>query len=215
MRPYAEALRLWSDAHVLGSIKRDIVMAERVTVFFYGLFMDPEALEAKGLRPTDVRPAFVEHLALRLGARATLVPRREGRVYGIIMTLTHAEVDDLYSEPSVTTYRPEPVLARLADGTTEPALCFNLPGLPEATAGNPDYAARLQVVARKLGLPEDYEGDRHLSWLGRKRLTTPPHRQICCFRSTEWQLGFRAAEIRERSERCGDRGQVGAAAPEG
>jgi hypothetical protein len=24
--------------------------------------------------------------------------------------------------------------------------------------GNPDYAARLQVVARKMGLPEDYVG---------------------------------------------------------
>jgi hypothetical protein len=131
-------------------------MAERVTVFFYGLFMDPEVLEAKGLRPAGVRSACVEHLALRLGARATLVPRREGRVYGMIMTLTHAEVDELYSEPSVGAYRPEPVLARLADGTTEPALCFNLPAMPEEMAGNPDYAARLQVVARKMGLPEGY-----------------------------------------------------------
>jgi hypothetical protein len=74
----------------------------------------------------------------------------------MIMTLTHAEVDDLYSEPSVRAYRPEPVLARLADGTTEPALCFNLPDVPDEMAGNPDYAARLQVVARKMGLPEDY-----------------------------------------------------------
>jgi hypothetical protein len=131
-------------------------MAERVTVFFYGLFMDPEALEAKGLRPSDVRSAFVEHLALRLGARATLVPKHDGRVHGMVMTLTHAEVDDLYSEPSVKAYRPEPVVVRLADGTAEPALCFNLPTVPEAMAGNPDYAARLQVVARKMGLPDEY-----------------------------------------------------------
>jgi hypothetical protein len=134
-------------------------MAERVTVFFYGLFMDPEALAAKGLRPSGVRPAFVEHLALRLGARATLVPQRDGRVYGMIMTLTHAEVDDLYSEPSVKAYRPEPVVARLADGSTEPALCFNLPAVPEEMAGNPDYAARLQMVARKMGLPDEYVRD--------------------------------------------------------
>lgn len=137
-------------------MRGNVVMAEQVTVFFYGLFMDPEALKAKGLRPTDVKPAFVEHLALRLGARATLVPRREGRVYGMIMTLTHAEVDDLYSEPSVKAYRPEPVLARLADGPAEPALCFNLPTAPEETAGNTEYAAALQAVARKLGLPEGY-----------------------------------------------------------
>lgn len=62
----------------------------------------------------------------------------------------------LYSEPSVKAYRPEPVLARLTDGTAEPALCFNLPAEPEQTAGNPEYAAALQAVARKLGLPEDY-----------------------------------------------------------
>jgi hypothetical protein len=118
--------------------------------------MDPDALEAKGLRPTHVRPAFVEHLALRLGARATLVPKRDGCVYGMIMRLSHAELDDLYSEPSVKAYRPEPVLARLADGTTEPALCFNLPVMPQEMTGNPDYAVRLLVVARKVGLPEDY-----------------------------------------------------------
>jgi len=133
-------------------------MAERVTVFFYGLFMDPEALAAKGLRPSAVTQAFVEHLALRLGARATLVPQHDGRVYGTIMTLTHAEVDELYSDASVKAYRPEPVLARLADGTVEPALCFNLPAIPEKMAANPDYAAQLQVVARKMGLPEDYIG---------------------------------------------------------
>jgi len=131
-------------------------MAERVTVFFYGLFMDPEALEAKGLRPTRTSHAYVERFQLRLGARATLVPSTEGRVYGTIMTLTHAEVDRLYSEPSVAAYRPEPVLAQSSGGSAEPALCFNLPGVPDGTTGNPEYAAALQKVARKMGLPEEY-----------------------------------------------------------
>jgi hypothetical protein len=131
-------------------------MAERVKVFFYGLFMDPEVLEAKGFRPSDVRPAYVEPFALRLGARATLVPGPDGRVYGMIMTLTHAEVDGLYSEPSVAAYRPEPVLAQLTDGAAELALCFNLPSVPEGTASNSQYAALLQAVARKMGLPETY-----------------------------------------------------------
>jgi AIG2 family protein len=130
-------------------------MAEQVTVFFYGLFMDPEALRAKGLRPAGIGSGFVEHFTLRLGARATLVPRCEGRVYGMIMTLKHAELDDLYSEPSVEAYRPEPVLVRLTDGTAQPALCFNLPTAPE-TVSNSEYAATLQAVARKMGLPEDY-----------------------------------------------------------
>ncbi|WGD55147.1 gamma-glutamylcyclotransferase [Bradyrhizobium sp. CB1650] len=131
-------------------------MAERVTIFFYGLFMDPEALQAKGLRPSRTRQAYVERFALKLGARATLVPIRDGRVYGTIMRLTHAEIDQLYSEPSVAAYRPEPVLAQLADGTAELALCFNLPTAPRSPSDNPEYAAALQAVARKVGLPAEY-----------------------------------------------------------
>lgn len=95
-------------------------------------FMDPQALEARGFRPSDIRQAFVERYALRLGARATLVPSVEGRVYGMIMTLTHDEIDWLYAEPSVSAYRPEPVLAQMADGPAAVALCFNLPTAPEA-----------------------------------------------------------------------------------
>lgn len=73
----------------------------------------------------------------------------------MIMRLSHAELDELYSEPSVSAYRPEPVLAQLAVGSAELALCFNLP-TPEAASGNPQYAAALQIVARKMGLPETY-----------------------------------------------------------
>jgi hypothetical protein len=130
-------------------------MAEHVTVFFYGLFMDPEALETTGLRPSNVRQAYVERYALRLGQRATLVPTGEGLVYGTVMTLKHQDVDRLYSEPSVAAYRPEPVLAQLMDGTVEPALCFNLP-MQQGSSSNPEYAIALQAVARKMGLPDDY-----------------------------------------------------------
>ena len=70
-------------------------MAERATVF---LFMDPEALQELGLRPCDPRRAHVDRVALRLGKRATLVPHPEGRVYGVLMTLMHSEIDHLYSE---------------------------------------------------------------------------------------------------------------------
>ena len=131
-------------------------MAEQVTVFFYGLFMDAEAIEAKGLRPSQVRQANVERFELRLGERATLVPAGEGNVYGIVMRLTHAEIDRLYSEPSVAAYRAEPVVAQLADGTAEVALCFNLPTPPDRSDGDPQYAAALKAVARKVGLPESY-----------------------------------------------------------
>ena len=79
-------------------------VAEQVTVFFYALFMDPEMLEARGFRPTNMSRAYVDGFALKLGARATLAPSHEARVYGTTMALTHAEIDRLYSEPSVSAY---------------------------------------------------------------------------------------------------------------
>jgi hypothetical protein len=131
-------------------------MAAEATVFFYGLFMDPEALEARGLRPSNVREAFVDHYVLRLGERATLVPDRNGRVYGILMTLAHVEINELYSDAAVAAYKPEPVLAHPRGGTPEAALCFNLPSFTETAKPNPEYAAALQSVARKMRLPESY-----------------------------------------------------------
>ena len=118
--------------------------------------MDPEALQEQGLRPSNPRRAYVDSVALRLGKRATLVPDPKGRVYGVLMTLMHSEIDRLYSEASVAAYRPEPVLAQLEDGTAEVALCYNLPTAPDGGITNAEYATALQFVARKMGLPEHY-----------------------------------------------------------
>ena len=73
-----------------------------------------------------------------------------------VRSLTHRELDQLYAEPSVAAYRPEAVIARFPEGGNIAALCFNLPMVPAAVEFNSDYAARLQAVARKLGLPESY-----------------------------------------------------------
>src|ERR671933_62836 len=97
----------------------------RIAVFFYGLFMDDALLREKGINPVDRRMASVENFRLVIGARATLVPSAGAAVYGVIFSLTHSEVDALYSEDSVSVYRPEAVLARLVGGSVIPALCFN------------------------------------------------------------------------------------------
>ena len=128
----------------------------RVAVFFYGLFMDESLLREKGLSPEGRRTACVENFRLVIGERATLAPRAGGAVHGVIFSLTHGEVDALYSDDSVSAYRPEAVCARLADGTVVPALCFNLPTLPAASERNPLYASKLRKLAARLGLPHDY-----------------------------------------------------------
>ena len=130
--------------------------ARRIDVFFYGLFMDEALLREKGVRPVARRAASVENFALVIGARATLVPRAGDTAHGVVFSLTHGEVDALYSEDSVSAYRPEAISARLADGSVVPALCFNLPAPPPADERNPQYASKLRDLAARLGLPPGY-----------------------------------------------------------
>lgn len=130
--------------------------ARRIDVFFYGLFMDDALLREKGINPENRRVASVENFCLVIGARATLVPCANETAHGVIFSLTHREVDALYSEASVSVYRPEAVSARLADGSAIPALCFNLPVPPSIEERNPQYASKLREVASRIGLPPDY-----------------------------------------------------------
>jgi hypothetical protein len=128
----------------------------RVDVFFYGLFMDPQVLVAKGLQPLEVGVAAVPGHELRVGARAALVPALGGQVHGMLMKLSHADLVTLYSGPGVQAYRPEPVLAITSDGTRVAALCYNLPEPPTPDEHNIEYAARLRALAQRMGLPQDY-----------------------------------------------------------
>jgi hypothetical protein len=128
----------------------------RLDVFFYGLFMDEALLREKGLSPEERRPASVENFRLVIGERATLVPSAGTSAHGVLYSLKPQEVDALYSEASVSAYRPEAVCAQLADGSFVPALCFNLPAPPDARESNPRYAAQLRELAARLGLPADY-----------------------------------------------------------
>lgn len=128
----------------------------RLDVFFYGLFMDPQLLDSKGIRPVDIRLAAVPGFALRIGARAALVPTPAGEVHGVLMKLSQADIEKLYSEPSVQAYRPEAVLAVARDGVTVAALCYNLPEPPPPDERNAEYASKLRSLAQRIGLPSDY-----------------------------------------------------------
>lgn len=130
--------------------------SRRISVFFYGLFMDEDLLRARGVQPTSFQQACVRGFALRIGQRATLVPVSDARAYGLLMELSHDEIERLYAEPSVSMYRPEAVIAELANGVQVPALCFNLQIAPLPGESNDEYAQKLRGLARRLGLPADY-----------------------------------------------------------
>lgn len=130
--------------------------AASVEVFFYGLFMDESLLRAKGLSPSNRCVASVEDFQLVIGERATLVRREGATAYGVVYTLTRGEVEALYSDESVSAYRPEVITARLAGGRDARVLCFNLPAPPSAEERNPLYASELRELAERLGLPAEY-----------------------------------------------------------
>src|SRR5262245_8854319 len=118
--------------------------------------MDPELLQGRGILPTDIRVASVSGFALRIGARATLVPDPGGQVHGVLMKISHADLERLYADPSVQAYRPEAVLAVTRDGVTVAAICYNLAEVPSPYERNADYASKLRSVAKAIGLPESY-----------------------------------------------------------
>jgi hypothetical protein len=133
-----------------------VTTSRRADVFFYGLFMDPDLLRAKGLSPEGIEVARVDGLTLRIGRRAALVPSESAAVYGVIMSIELGDLQRLYSEPGLESYRPEAVLARLASGGLIAALCYNLPEPPSPSDRNPEYVEKLRSVARRVGLPAEY-----------------------------------------------------------
>ena len=124
--------------------------------FFYGLFMDAGVLRQAGTKPSNFRRAHVTDFALRIGRRATLVPSPGARAFGMLVSLTHAELQHLYGAPGLEGYRPEAVLAHPFKGDAIPALCYNLVQAPEQHERNPEYAMRLQKVLENLGFPGEY-----------------------------------------------------------
>ena len=70
----------------------------RIRVLFYGLFMDAEPLRTRAANRVNIHPACVPGFALRIGQRATLLEIADARAYGILMELTHDEIEHLYSE---------------------------------------------------------------------------------------------------------------------
>lgn len=133
-----------------------LMLPRRIEVFFYGLFIDVDLPHTKGVEPTKIRPACAPGFALRIGRRATLLWNPDARAYGMLMQLTHDEIEQLYSEASVLAYRPEAVLCGFRDGSRVPALCFNLVAPPGPEEANSEYSAKLRDPARPVGFRSDY-----------------------------------------------------------
>jgi len=126
-----------------------------VTVFFYGLFMDPDVLTKKGADPKGFRLARVEGYGLRIGERATLKASEGEQVFGSVMNLTAEELEHLYAEKSVADYVPVNLTATDPEGDRIEAVSYILP-MELVSGRNPEYARALLSVAEKIGLPDSH-----------------------------------------------------------
>ena len=62
--------------------------------------MDRQVLEGKGIHPIEVRVAAVPGYSLRIGARAALVPDPAAEVHGVLMKLSHSDLDQVPLSPA-------------------------------------------------------------------------------------------------------------------
>ena len=124
-------------------------------MFFYGLFMDDTILLKNGIKPSNPRIGYLKDFALKIGNRASLIPCKNEKSYGIVMTIDNDAIHNLYAESSVADYIPEEVniITNVNDSIT--AICYNLPS-ESLTGTNEVYAISLYKLAKQEGFPDNY-----------------------------------------------------------
>ncbi len=126
-----------------------------IEIFFYGLFMDIDLLSRNRLDPKNPRQGYLQNYALKIGNRASLIPSKGDRSYGLLISVNGDRIHKLYAEPSVADYIPEEVEIHLENNETVKAICYNLP-LELLTGTNESYAKSLFNLAKGLGFPVEY-----------------------------------------------------------
>ena len=123
-------------------------------VFFYGLYMDPEILSAKGVVPRNPRKAVARGYRLCVGKMATLLREANAEAHGIVYELTHDEVNTLYWRAGLEAYVAEALSVETEQGEKVAVLCCNLLEPPGEGESNPEYLGKLMQCMKKLGVPE-------------------------------------------------------------
>lgn len=124
-------------------------------VFFYGLFMDATILMKNGIKPSNPKKGYLNDYMLKIGKRASLVPCKNEKSYGIVMTIDDDAIHKLYSKTSVADYIPEKVNIITTTNDSITATCYNLPS-ESLTGVNELYAISLYKLAKQEGFPDNY-----------------------------------------------------------
>ncbi|WP_272152105.1 gamma-glutamylcyclotransferase [Tenacibaculum aiptasiae] len=124
-------------------------------IFFYGLFMDKDILIKNGINPSNPRKGYLNNYTLKIGNRASLIPHKNEKAYGIVMEVAKEEIIKLYNEESVADYIPVKVKVTTESNEHLAATCYNLP-IELLTGTNKLYSKSLYELAKKLSFPKEY-----------------------------------------------------------
>ncbi len=130
--------------------------AERqVKAFFYGSFIRKDIQLKADFSPSFIEVARLDGFDIHVAPHAVL-SRTDGRtVYGVLVEISHRQLDTMYSAPGVGVFLPEAVMVVTSDGKFTPALCYIPPEVGNEPADR-DYLAKLVKAGREYGFPEWY-----------------------------------------------------------
>lgn len=129
-------------------------MNSSVWGFFYGGLINPKVLERVGMKPKRQQLATLCGFDLRISPYVNLVRSPRHTVFGLLMEVTHAELQHTYSQLKAV-YLPEAVLVSDAEGRFHPALCYIVPDMPPGQA-EADHVEALATAGENLGFPQWY-----------------------------------------------------------
>lgn len=117
--------------------------------------MDDTILLKNGIKQSNPRNGYLNDYALKIGDRAILIPCKNEKSYGIVMTIDKDAIHHLYAKGSVADYIPEGVIIITNTNDSIKAICYNLP-FESLNRTNELYAMSLYKLAIKKGFPDDY-----------------------------------------------------------
>jgi hypothetical protein len=134
-------------------LQQDNSASRLLDVFFYGLYQDSSILAEHAVPVRQARRAVLANYQLRLGNNGSLQRCPGAATPGLLLALTHAEIERLYAGAGLHQYRAEAVLVLAEDGALLPALCYITLEPAAADEQNPAYAERLRQVMTRWQLP--------------------------------------------------------------
>lgn len=125
-----------------------------IAAFFYGGLINAAMQERAGVRPERQVQAALCGYDITIRPYVNLHRSVGDQVFGVVMWLTHAELDILYGQLKVR-YRPAAVVVESVEGSLIPALCYFADEMADGPADE-QHVRMLLEPAQQLGFPDWY-----------------------------------------------------------